>query len=84
MSSQPLRPFAVGKLSAASLLLGLALFALVMLGPVVQPWYLLWGLIVLAGAGVAEVASCGVVHGGPGGEEEADVGALPPPLMELL
>lgn len=33
--------------------LGLALFFLVMLGPVVQPWYLLWGLIVLAGAGLS-------------------------------
>jgi alpha-1,6-mannosyltransferase len=28
--------------------LGLALLAVVALGPVVQPWYLLWGVVVLA------------------------------------
>ena len=32
--------------------LGLALLAVVMLGPVVQPWYLLWALVILAGAGM--------------------------------
>jgi alpha-1,6-mannosyltransferase len=35
--------------------LGLSLLALVMLGPVVQPWYLLWALVVLAGAGLNRV-----------------------------
>jgi hypothetical protein len=33
--------------------LGLALLAVVVLGPVVQPWYLLWGLVVLAGSGLS-------------------------------
>jgi alpha-1,6-mannosyltransferase len=33
--------------------LGLSLLALVMLGPVVQPWYLLWPLVILAGAGLS-------------------------------
>jgi alpha-1,6-mannosyltransferase len=28
--------------------LGLSLSALVLLGPIVQPWYLLWGLVILA------------------------------------
>jgi hypothetical protein len=32
---------------------GLALLAVVVLGPVVQPWYLLWSLPVLAAAGIA-------------------------------
>jgi alpha-1,6-mannosyltransferase len=32
--------------------LGLSLLAIVMLGPVVQPWYLLWPLAALAGAGL--------------------------------
>ena len=32
--------------------LGLSLLALVLLGPVMQTWYLLWGLVVLAGAGL--------------------------------
>jgi hypothetical protein len=32
---------------------GLALLAVVVLGPVVQPWYLLWSLPVLAAAGMA-------------------------------
>jgi alpha-1,6-mannosyltransferase len=32
--------------------LALALLALVMLGPVVQPWYLLWALIALAASGL--------------------------------
>ena len=33
--------------------LALSLLAIVMLGPVVQPWYLLWPLAALAGAGLA-------------------------------
>lgn len=33
--------------------LGLSLLALVMLGPVMQTWYLLWALVVLAGAGLS-------------------------------
>ena len=33
--------------------LGLSLLAIVMLGPVVQPWYLLWPLATLAGAGLS-------------------------------
>ena len=33
--------------------LALALFVMVILGPVVQPWYLLWALIALAGAGLS-------------------------------
>jgi alpha-1,6-mannosyltransferase len=33
--------------------LALALLAIVMLGPVVQPWYLLWALVALAGAGLS-------------------------------
>jgi alpha-1,6-mannosyltransferase len=33
--------------------LGLSLLTLVLLGPVVQTWYLLWGLVVLAGAGLS-------------------------------
>ena len=33
--------------------LGLALLGLVMLGPVVQPWYLLWALVILAGSGLS-------------------------------
>lgn len=33
--------------------LGLALLAVVVLGPVVQPWYLLWALVVLAGSGLS-------------------------------
>jgi alpha-1,6-mannosyltransferase len=32
--------------------LGLSLLTLVLLGPVVQTWYLLWGLVILAGAGL--------------------------------
>jgi hypothetical protein len=32
--------------------LGLSLLTMVMLGPVMQTWYLLWGLVVLAGAGL--------------------------------
>ena len=32
--------------------LALALLAVVMLGPVVQPWYLLWPMVALAGAGL--------------------------------
>jgi alpha-1,6-mannosyltransferase len=28
---------------------------MVVLGPVVQPWYLLWGLVVLAGAGLSRL-----------------------------
>jgi hypothetical protein len=35
--------------------LGLALLALVILGPVVQPWYLLWALVILAGAGLSRI-----------------------------
>src|SRR5438105_8957768 len=33
--------------------LGFALLLLVMLGPVVQPWYLLWALVIMAGAGLS-------------------------------
>ena len=33
--------------------LALALLVVVMLGPVVQPWYLLWALVALAGAGLS-------------------------------
>ena len=33
--------------------LGFSLLTLVLLGPVVQTWYLLWGLVVLAGAGLS-------------------------------
>jgi hypothetical protein len=32
--------------------LGLSLLTLVLLGPVMQTWYLLWGLVILAGAGL--------------------------------
>ncbi len=32
--------------------LGLSLLTMVLLGPVMQTWYLLWGLVVLAGAGL--------------------------------
>lgn len=46
--------------------LGLALLAVVVLGPVVQPWYLLWGVVVLAAvatprAAVFLGAGCAVV-----------------------
>ena len=37
--------------------LGLALLAVAMLAPVLQPWYLLWGLVVLAGAGLRPLES---------------------------
>jgi hypothetical protein len=37
--------------------LGIALLTMVVLGPVVQPWYLLWGLVVLAGAGLSRVGT---------------------------
>lgn len=43
-------PAAVGLIVRAA---GWALLALVLLGPVVHPWYVSWGLVVLAGAGVA-------------------------------
>lgn len=33
--------------------LGLALLTIVVLGPVVQPWYLLWALVALAGSGLS-------------------------------
>ncbi len=32
--------------------LGLSLIVIVLLGPVVQPWYTLWGIAILAGAGL--------------------------------
>ncbi|MFZ5851326.1 MAG: hypothetical protein ACOYY2_08030, partial [Actinomycetota bacterium] len=32
---------------------GLALLAVVVLGPVVHPWYLMWGLVVLAGTALS-------------------------------
>jgi hypothetical protein len=35
--------------------LGLSLIAVVALGPVIQPWYLLWGLVPLAAAGVGRL-----------------------------
>ncbi|HVE74055.1 MAG TPA: polyprenol phosphomannose-dependent alpha 1,6 mannosyltransferase MptB [Mycobacteriales bacterium] len=42
--------------------LGLSLLAIVVLGPIVQPWYLLWGLVVLAAvAGRRTAATLGVV-----------------------
>ena len=34
--------------------LGLSLLAIVVFGPVVQPWYLMWGLLMLAAAGLAQ------------------------------
>ena len=37
--------------------LGLALIALAVLAPVMQPWYLLWGVVVLAGAGLRPLES---------------------------
>src|SRR5262249_38334504 len=36
--------------------LGLALLAMVVLGPVVQPWYLLWPFALLAAAGLTDTA----------------------------
>jgi alpha-1,6-mannosyltransferase len=35
--------------------LGLTLIAVVALGPIVQPWYLLWGLVLLAAVGGEQV-----------------------------
>jgi alpha-1,6-mannosyltransferase len=56
-----LRPRGIHPVRAAAL----ALFLIVVLGPVVQPWYLMWALIVVAAAGVrareANLVTWGVI-----------------------
>ena len=46
---------------AVTLGLGWAMAALVLLGPVVHPWYLLWFVVVLAAAGVTGPARAALV-----------------------
>ena len=65
--------------------MGLTMLVIVALGPVVQPWYLSWGLVVLAPVATGKVRTLivGLVDRGglhrPARRPAARVGPLPAP-----